>query len=94
MFENQDELENSGIAPEYLISWKLLDENRIMSLSHGEVKEAETLNYRSLKPVLDGILGENIFGPVNSFECRCGKYKGKRYRGLGEVIPCLRIKMN
>lgn len=82
MFENQDELDNSGIASEYLISWKLLNENRIMSLSHGEVKEAETLNYRSLKPVLNGILGENIFGPVNSFECSCGKYKGKRYRGV------------
>ena len=82
MVENQDELENSGIAPEYLISWKLINENRIMSLSHGEVKEAETLNYRSLKPVLDGILGENIFGPVKSFECRCGKYKEKRYRGV------------
>ena len=82
MFENHDELDNSGIAPEYLISWKLLNENKIMSLSHGEVKEAETLNYRSLKPVLNGILGENIFGPVNSFECRCGKYKGIRYHGI------------
>ena len=82
MFENQDELGNSSIAPEYLISWKLLNENKIMSISHGEVEEAETLNYRSLKPVLKGILGEDIFGPVNSFECRCGKYKGIRYRGI------------
>nr|YP_010032316.1 RNA polymerase beta' subunit [Schizocladia ischiensis]QOW07523.1 RNA polymerase beta' subunit [Schizocladia ischiensis] len=44
----------------------------------GEVTEAETINYRTLKPEQDGLFCERIFGPVTSWECYCGKSKQKR----------------
>ena len=43
--------------------------------SHGEVKKAETINYRTLKPERDGLFCEKIFGPTKDYECSCGKYK-------------------
>ena len=61
-----------GLAsPEKIIMW-----------SHGEVKKPETFNYRTYKPEKDGLFCERIFGPVKDFECACGKYKKKRYRGI------------
>ncbi len=50
--------------------------------SHGEVKKAETLNYRTFKPERDGLFCEKIFGPVKDYECSCGKYKKQRYKGI------------
>ncbi|NLG12291.1 MAG: DNA-directed RNA polymerase subunit beta', partial [Elusimicrobia bacterium] len=50
--------------------------------SHGEVKKAETLNYRTFKPEREGLFCERIFGPVKDFECSCGKYKKQRYKGI------------
>ena len=52
------------------------------SWSHGEVKKAETLNYRTFKPERDGLFCERIFGPIREFECSCGKYKKLRYKGI------------
>ncbi len=49
--------------------------------SYGEVTKPETINYRTQKPERDGLFCEKIFGPVKDFECNCGRYKGKRYRG-------------
>jgi len=48
----------------------------------GEVQKSETINYRTFKPEMDGLFCERIFGPSNSFECACGKYKLIRYEGL------------
>ena len=48
----------------------------------GEVQKSETINYRTFKPEMDGLFCERIFGPTNSFECACGKYKRVRYEGL------------
>lgn len=48
----------------------------------GEVQKAETVNYRTFKPEMDGLFCERIFGPNKSFECFCGKYKQVRYDGL------------
>ncbi|MFC1703478.1 DNA-directed RNA polymerase subunit beta' [Candidatus Omnitrophota bacterium] len=53
----------------------------ILSWSSGEVKKAETLNYRTLKPEKDGLFCEKIFGPVRDWECNCGKYKGQKFKG-------------
>ncbi|MCX8083151.1 MAG: DNA-directed RNA polymerase subunit beta' [bacterium] len=50
--------------------------------SHGEVKKAETLNYRTFKPEREGLFCEKIFGPVREYECSCGKYKKQRYKGI------------
>ena len=49
--------------------------------SYGEVKKAETINYRTLKPEKDGLFCERIFGPQKDWECHCGKYKRVRDKG-------------
>ena len=55
---------------------------KIRAWSYGEVKKAETINYRTLKPERDGLFCEKIFGPTKDFECSCGKYKRLRYKGV------------
>jgi DNA-directed RNA polymerase subunit beta' len=48
----------------------------------GEVTKPETINYRTLKPEMDGLFCERIFGPAKDWECHCGKYKRVRHRGI------------
>jgi DNA-directed RNA polymerase subunit beta' len=48
----------------------------------GEILKPETINYRTLKPEMGGLFCERIFGPVNDWECHCGKYKRVRYKGI------------
>jgi len=55
---------------------------KILSLSYGEVKKIETINYRTLKPERDGLFCAKIFGPVKDWECNCGKYKRMKHRGV------------
>ncbi|MCL4360743.1 DNA-directed RNA polymerase subunit beta' [Candidatus Dependentiae bacterium] len=55
---------------------------KIRSLSYGEVKKIETINYRTLKPERDGLFCARIFGPVKDWECNCGKYKRMKHRGI------------
>ena len=50
--------------------------------SCGEVKKAETINYRSFRPEPEGLFCEAIFGPQKDWECNCGKYKRIRYKGM------------
>ena len=54
----------------------------VRSWSRGEVKEPETINYRTLKPVKDGLFCEKIFGPTKDWECSCGKYKRVRFKNI------------
>lgn len=56
--------------------------DKIRSLSYGEVKKIETINYRTLKPERDGLFCARIFGPVKDWECNCGKYKRMKHRGI------------
>ena len=55
---------------------------KIRSWSHGEVTKPETINYRTFKPERDGLFCAKIFGPVNDWECLCGKYKRMKHRGV------------
>ncbi len=55
---------------------------KIRSWSYGEVKKAETINYRTLRPERDGLFCEKIFGPTKDYECACGKYKRLRYKNI------------
>jgi len=61
---------------------KIASPEEILSWSHGEVKKPETINYRTLKPERDGLFCAKIFGPINDYECLCGKYKKMRYKGI------------
>ncbi len=58
-------------APETVRSW-----------SHGEVKNPETINYRTYKPEKGGLFCERIFGPMRDWECSCGKYKRIKHKGV------------
>lgn len=60
----------------------LASSEKIRSLSYGEVKKIETINYRTLKPERDGLFCARIFGPVKDWECNCGKYKRMKHRGV------------
>ena len=55
---------------------------KIKSWSYGEVTKPETINYRTQKPEPGGLFCEAIFGPTKDWECRCGKYKRIRYKGV------------
>src|SRR3569833_1790830 len=60
----------------------LASPNKIRSWSFGEVKQPETINYRTFKPERDGLFCAKIFGPVKDYECLCGKYKRLKHRGV------------
>ena len=59
----------------------LASPDQIRAWSYGEVKKPETINYRTLKPEVDGLFCERIFGPTKDWECHCGKYKRIRFKG-------------
>ena len=70
-----------GIAsPERIRQWgeRTLPNGQVV----GEVIKPETINYRTLKPEMDGLFCERIFGPAKDWECHCGKYKRVRHRGI------------
>ncbi|MBT4224324.1 MAG: DNA-directed RNA polymerase subunit beta' [Opitutae bacterium] len=54
----------------------------IRKWSNGEVKNPETINYRTFKPEPGGLFCQRIFGPVRDYECACGKYKRIKYMGV------------
>ncbi len=64
------------------IRLSLLPPEKILEESYGEVKKAETLNYRTFKPEQDGLFCAKIFGPVKDYECNCGKYKRRKHQGI------------
>jgi DNA-directed RNA polymerase subunit beta' len=67
-------------SPERIRKWgeRTLPNGQIV----GEVSKPETINYRTLKPEMDGLFCERIFGPIKDWECHCGKYKRVRYKGI------------
>ena len=60
----------------------LASPEQIRNWSHGEIKKAETINYRTFKPERDGLFCAKIFGPTKDYECNCGKYKRMKHRGV------------
>lgn len=54
----------------------------IRDWSKGEVKNPETINYRTFRPERDGLFCERIFGPTHDWECACGKYKRIKHKGV------------
>ena len=59
-----DSIKITLASPEQMLDW-----------SFGEVKKAETINYRTQRAEVDGLMCEKTFGPTKNYECYCGKYK-------------------
>src|SRR3954462_1193473 len=66
----------------------------IRSWSKGEVKNPETINYRTFKPEKGGLFCERIFGPVKDWECSCGKYKRIKHRGVVCDRCCVEVTLS
>ncbi|MBP5321222.1 MAG: DNA-directed RNA polymerase subunit beta', partial [Kiritimatiellae bacterium] len=64
------------------VSITLASPETIRSWSHGEVRNPETINYRSYRPERNGLFCERIFGPTHDWECACGKYKRIKHKGV------------
>ena len=65
--EDFDAIRISIASPEKIRSW-----------SYGEVKKPETINYRTFRPERDGLFCAKLFGPVNDYECLCGKVQASQ----------------
>ena len=61
---------------------KLASPEQIRKWSYGEVTKSETINYRSQEPEDDGLFCRKIFGTTKDWECKCGKFKSIRYKGV------------
>jgi len=64
------------------VSITLASPETVRSWSHGEVKNPETINYRTFKPEKGGLFCERIFGPTKDWECSCGKYKRIKHKNI------------
>lgn len=64
------------------ISLGIASPEDILAKSSGQVKNPETINYRTFKPERDGLFCARIFGPIKDYECLCGKYKRRKYKGI------------
>src|SRR3970040_216114 len=82
MMNNRNNKDKNPVKRFNKISIGLASPESILKESRGEVLKPETINYRTLKPEMDGLFCQRIFGPVKDFECACGKYKRIRYKGI------------
>lgn len=60
----------------------LVSPEEVRKSSFGEVTKSETINYRTVKPEIDGLFCPCIFGPVKDYECACGRYRRMKHRGV------------
>lgn len=71
-----------GLAsPERIKNWaeRLL----VSGMTVGRILNAQTVNYKTLRPVMGGFFCERIFGPIKDFECAC-----ERKRPTPKRITC------
>ena len=80
-----DYVKISIASPQRIMDWgqRTLPNGQVV----GEVTKPETINYRTLKPEMDGLFCEKIFGPSKDWECHCGKYKRVRHSCLLYTSP-------
>lgn len=69
----------------------LANDEIIRSWSSGEVLKAETINYKTGKPVFGGFFCQKIFGPVKDYECACGHYK--RIKNKGKICERCNVEV-
>ena len=64
------------VSPKEIYKWcsRILPDGR----SIGEIKNAQTVDYKTLDPKNEGLFCERIFGPVEDFRCICDKTRIKK----------------
>ena len=69
-----DYLKLNLASPKRIKSWseRILPDGEVV----GEVIKAETINFRTHQPEINGLFCEKIFGPIQNWKCKCGKYNG------------------
>lgn len=77
LFKHEDKSEDFDA-----IRVEIASPEKIRSWSYGEVKKPETINYRTFRPERDGLFCAKLFGPINDYECLCGKYKRLKHYGV------------
>ena len=60
---------------QYIIRLKFLSQKSIIENSFGEVKNTETISYKTNLPIEEGLYSQSIFGPIKSFSCSCMQQK-------------------
>ena len=81
-YSYKDVLDQGGNSNFGAVTINVAAPDVIRSWSHGEVRNPETINYRSFKPEKGGLFCERIFGPSKDWECNCGKYKRVKHKGI------------
>ena len=82
MSDTRDNSQGPSVNSVSAVRISVASPEQIRSWSCGEVTEAKDLDRATLKPDPGGIFCERIFGPVRNFRCSCGKYNGKKYKGV------------
>ncbi|MCP4229172.1 MAG: hypothetical protein GY771_03370 [bacterium] len=60
----------------------LLPQDKVLQMSNGEVKLAETIHYKYKRGVPSGLFCPKIFGNDKDYACDCERYVGRRYKGF------------
>ena len=66
---------------------RLANPEEIEKWSSGEVINAETINYRTLKPERGGLFAEEIFGPTKDYQCACAQRSKKNVTYENKKCP-------
>ena len=51
----------------------------------GEILHSKTIDFKTNKPISNGLFCEKTFGPVTSYKCSCKKYKGSLLNKFCEI---------
>jgi len=72
------------------LKFKILTPEKILSISHGEVKVPKTVDVSKKLPVPGGLHCMRIFGPTKDYTCYCGLIKYNK-KARGAVCPKCKV---
>lgn len=64
---------------------KFLNQDKVLQISSGEVKEPHTISFKNRMPRIGGLLCPKIFGPVRDYVCNCNPPTLKGVRHVDKV---------